>query len=93
MKSRYGTAAGRRPTATEVQKLVEAWGRVLGAAKMGAGVKTEEKLRARFRSMRDRLAVKYPEVDMESESFHRNLNNRALAWWDAREFKGPAVDW
>jgi hypothetical protein len=76
-----------------VQKLVEARGRDLGAARTGAGIRVEQRLRDRFEKMRRALQEKHPSVDLSSPSFYEQIDERALAWWGSRAFSGPGVDW
>jgi len=86
-------ARGRFPAESARQALVEAYGRKLGAVKMGAGYVVEQNLSNKFASRLEAMRAKYPNIDLESSAFWQALERRALEWWNTKAFRGPGQDW
>jgi hypothetical protein len=77
----------------DAEALVRAYALKIFSGESGAPLKIQQKFHDQFMKKHDALARKYPDVDLSSEAFWRELKRRAAVWWVSRAMRGPSVDW
>jgi hypothetical protein len=82
----------KRPSKSEIQGLVEAYGRRIFSVDR-APTKIQQRLFEKFQALHDKVASKYPHVDMSSDRFWNELQAQATAWWWSRATHGAGTDW
>ncbi len=86
-------AKGKRPPKSQIDKLVQAYGKLLYASRVAPGTRDRERMYNAFWKLHERMSTKYPHVDMTSRDFWRALENKAREWERKQTFKGPGVWW
>jgi len=83
----------KRPTKAQIETLVRNYARMKWSKVLNAPLRSQESLHNKFFKGLDRLAGKFPHIDMWSEQFYAQLETAADDWWRDRMFSGPGVDW
>jgi hypothetical protein len=84
--------APKLPTASQLQKLVEARGRYFTALRLRAEPRIEERMLAAYHKALAPV-LKRLEAEYLSDANQREVDARAHAWRAKRVMEGPGVDW
>jgi len=83
----------KRPGKSQVDKLIELFGKVLGGQKHNAPIKVQQQFHDKFYAAVARLQKKYPDVDFSSDEFFSQMEARGRAWLSKQAFFGAGRDW
>lgn len=81
------------PTRAETNRLIELFADKIWLAQHGAPLRAEQRAQDKFTKYHARMAAKYPDVDMESESFWRSIESVARSFNSGRPGPRPGKDY
>lgn len=90
-----GTSAGQ-PTKAKREALIKAYAlmKFSGAGMVhAASLRTQQKFHDRYMKLLISIGQSYPNLDIHSDAFRREIEDVATSWWDSRVMKGVGVDW
>ena len=84
---------GGKPSRSNINKLIEAYALQVYSSKHKAPIRSQQKLYDKYMNILGKLSDRYPDYDLSSDSFRRQLERLADKWWNSRAMRGPGVDW